>query len=89
MQTETYAKDRQAKVKVLRAVAGAIQRRATAKNDPPAVAGNLVCRRGVGNQRYVDIQVAHGTVDEVIELPKIIDHINGKHFILPLVVESY
>jgi hypothetical protein len=81
MQAKTDPEDREPQVEIRRAVASTINRRPTPKDNPAAAIGNFCRRRGIGYHGDRDIYVPERPVDQVIELPEIIHHIDGAHCI--------
>jgi hypothetical protein len=79
MKPEAYSQYRESKIKILAAFPRTIQRGPASKNDPSAFIRHLVCRSCVGNQESIYVQVPECPVNEVIELTKVIDHVDGTH----------
>ena len=79
MEAEADAEHGEAEVQVLRTVARPRNVRPAAKDDPAALLPDPCSRGGIGDQGHINVQVPQRPVDEVVELPEVVDHVDGKH----------
>jgi hypothetical protein len=79
MKTQADSKYGNAQIKIKAGVPGTFYCWSTPQYDPPASLGYLFRGSGIRDHRYINVQIPECTVNEVIELPEIIDHVNREH----------
>ena len=79
MEAKADAEHGETEVQVLRTVACPRDIRPAAQDDPAALLPDPCRRRGIGDKGHIDVQVPQRPVDEMVELPEIVDNVDGKH----------
>jgi hypothetical protein len=80
MKTQAYTQYWNPQVQIQAGIPGTFYCRSTPKYDPPASLGYLFRWSGIRNHQYINLEIPECTVNKVIELPEIINHVNREHY---------
>jgi hypothetical protein len=80
MKAKADSQYRNPQLKIPAGIPGTFYGWTTPKYDPPASLGYLLRGSGILNHRYINIEIPECTVNKVIELPEIINHVNREHY---------
>jgi hypothetical protein len=81
METKADPENGEPEAEILVTIAGTVDGRPSSKDNPPATGCHILSGRGIRHYPGIDIHIPECAVNQVVELPEIIDHIDGAHLV--------